>query len=275
MQANSSLYIEGSSVFHRMDSALKLGLLIIWAVATFLFLDVRIGAVMVVLGFGLLFLARIPWHKIRGIFYLVVGFNLLNVLFILVISPHFADKLVGDSTPLLELDGYSLSAQTLLYVATISMKYLSLFPVTLLFIYTTHPSQLASSLHRVGVPYKIAYAINIAFRYIPNIMQEYRTIVNAQQARGISFRKGEASFMQRARNLFVVILPLLISSLQRIDVVSNAMELRGFGCGRSRSWYHRKPLARLDWWMLLVGVLLIGLLCYLKSVVSGGFWFPG
>ena len=35
-------------------------------------------------------------------------------------------------------------------------------PVTAIFIFTTHPSEFASSLNKIGIPYKISYAINIA-----------------------------------------------------------------------------------------------------------------
>nr|WP_202968607.1 energy-coupling factor transporter transmembrane component T [Oceanobacillus picturae] len=33
-------------------------------------------------------------------------------------------------------------------------------------------------------------------------------------------------------------MPLIFSSLERIEVISNAMELRGFGKKKKRTWYH-------------------------------------
>jgi energy-coupling factor transport system permease protein len=35
--------------------------------------------------------------------------------------------------------------------------------------------------------------------------------------------------------------------MERIDVVSNAMELRGFGKQKKRTWYSRKPLKVADY----------------------------
>lgn len=106
-------------------------------------------------------------------------------------------------------------------------------PFTLIFIYTTHPSQFASSLHKIGLPYKIAYAINIALRYIPNIQAEYTLIKHAQEARGVPFEKGEARLFQRIKNRVTIFWPLIIHSLDRIDTISNAMDLRGFGKKKS------------------------------------------
>lgn len=109
------------------------------------------------------------------------------------------------------------------------MKYFTLLPFTLLFIYTTHPSEFVSSLNKFAVPYKITYAINIALRYIPSIQSEYIIIRHAQETRGVPFEKGEASLWIRMKNRVLIFWPLIIHSLERIDTVSNAMDLRGFG----------------------------------------------
>ena len=52
-------------------------------------------------------------------------------------------------------------------------------------------------------------------------------------------------------------LPLILSSLQRIDVISNAMELRGFGKNKGRTWYVQRAFKRNDYIAILVGVLLL------------------
>ena len=38
---------------------------------------------------------------------------------------------------------------------------------------TTHPSQFASSLNQIGVPYKIAYSVSLTLRYIPDLQEEF------------------------------------------------------------------------------------------------------
>lgn len=44
------------------------------------------------------------------------------------------------------------------------------------FLMTTHPSQFASSLNKIGVSYKVAYAVSLTMRYIPDIQEEFYTI---------------------------------------------------------------------------------------------------
>lgn len=45
------------------------------------------------------------------------------------------------------------------------------------------------------------------------------------------------------------------SSLNRIETISNAMELRGFGKEKKRTWYVQRRLQRNDW--LVIGFVLV------------------
>ena len=51
-----------------------------------------------------------------------------------------------------------------------------------------------------------------------------------------------------------ILLPLVMSSLNRIETVSNAMELRGFGKEKKRTWYVQRRLQKNDW--LTIGFVL-------------------
>lgn len=154
------------------------------------------------------------------------------------------------------------------------MKYFTLLPFTLLFIYTTHPSEFVSSLNKFAVPYKITYAINIALRYIPSIQSEYIIIRHAQEARGVPFEKGEASLWIRMKNRVLIFWPLIIHSLERIDTVSNAMDLRGFGKKDKRTWYYAKDAQKEDYITLFVGIIILIIAVYLKLNVFQSFWYP-
>ncbi len=73
-----------------------------------------------------------------------------------------------------------------------------------------------------------------------------RYTVTAQQARGIDL-SGKDKLFTRLKNSVAILLPLVMSSLNRIETVSNAMELRGFGKEKKRTWYTYRSLKRNDW----------------------------
>lgn len=274
MSKMGTLYMKDESYFHRMDGAVKLILFIIWMILTFLFFDFRILLFLFLIGCILVGIAKIPSRRIVLIFTVISTFSILNSTMILFITPTHGSELTGTYTPLLHIGYATITLETLFYTMTLSLKYFTLFPFTLIFIYTTHPSQFASSLSKIGLPYKITYAINIALRYIPSIQAEYELIKHAQEARGIPFHKGEATLFQRIKNRVTIFWPLVVNSLDRIDTVSNAMDLRGFGKKEKRTWYYRTEMQFLDYVALLIGFSVLIIAIYLKLTIFHSFWYP-
>lgn len=107
-----------------------------------------------------------------------------------------------------------------------------------LFISTTNLSEFAASLNRIGVSYKTSCSVALALRYIPDIQlqREYHDIAQSQQARGIGMGK-KASLVRRLKAASSIRMPLILSGMDRIEAISNAMELRGFGKNKKRTWY--------------------------------------
>ena len=62
--------------------------------------------------------------------------------------------------------------------------------------------------------------------------------------------------------------------MERIDVVSNAMELRGFGKKKNRTWYMAKKLSRTDKLVLLVTVVFSVLALWVTFRDGSRFYNP-
>jgi energy-coupling factor transport system permease protein len=128
-------------------------------------------------------------------------------------------------------------------------------PSALLLIVTTDPSEFASSLNKIGVPYSVAYAVSLSLRYIPDVQKDFENISHAQQARGVELSR-KVSLARRIKGVSQILLPLVFSSLERIDVISRAMELRGFGKHKKRTWYSERPFTCTDALTLVIAALL-------------------
>ena len=200
MNRSGALYIERDSFFHRLDGSVKLLVFVAWSAFVFLFMDARIFAALIGVGFVLLYLAKMPFRSVKPLVLFVIVFTLFNSLFLILITPEYGSQLAGRYTTAFHIGGLRFTWETLFFALTLSLKYLAILPVTLLFILTTHPSSFASSLNRLGVPYKVAYAVNIALRYIPDVTAEVAAIIQAQEARGVDFQKGDAGIWKRLKN---------------------------------------------------------------------------
>lgn len=174
-------------------------------------------------------------------------FLFLNLITVFLFSPYQGTEIYGTKTVLFHIaERYSVTTEQLFYEFNIMLKYFTVVPVVLMFMVTTNPSEFAASMNRLGISYNVGYAIAIALRYVPDVQSDFTKIKHAQEARGIEM-SNKASIFKRLKNMANIIFPLIFSSMDRIDVVSNAMELRGFGKKKKRTWYMGKPLERNDY----------------------------
>ena len=65
--------------------------------------------------------------------------------------------------------------------------------------------------------------------------------------------------MERIKNSIKILMPLVLTSLSRIDEISNSMQLRSFGKKNRRTWYVLKKMTAADYAMIVFcAVILIG-----------------
>ena len=153
------------------------------------------------------------------------------------------------------------------------LKYVASIPSVILFVSTTNPSEFAASLNKLGVKYSIAYSVALALRYIPDVQKEYYEISKAQQARGIEMSK-KAPLMKRIKSAASILIPLILTSMDRVEIVSNAMELRGFGKRKKRTWYMGRPFRTTDILSMVCCALLVALSFWLNWKNGSRFYNP-
>lgn len=257
-------YMERNSPIHRLTGVTKLICFLLWSFAAMLTYDTRVLLFLLLASLAILKISQVKIKEISFVLIFILIFLLLNDIAIYVFSPQEGVKIYGSKHVLFNLPGnYDLTLEQLFYQFNITIKYLAVIPAALLFIVTTHPSEFASSLNRIGVSYRIAFSVALALRYIPDIQRDYRNIALAQQARGIDLSRKE-KFFKRVKNAAAIIVPLIFSSLDRIEVISNALELRGFGKKKKRTWYSARPFAKRDY----IALILVGAFFILSLIIT-------
>ena len=267
-------YHAGTSFLHRLSGASKLLFLLLVSLAAMLSYDTRL---LLVIGLGALALFATSGIRLKDISFVLsfaLAFALLNVLMVYLFAPQYGVEIYGAKTVLLDgLGAYSITAQELFYLFNLALKYVCTIPLALIFLMTTHPSQFASSLNQIGVSYKIAYSVSLTLRYIPDVQEEYQTIRLSQEARGLELSK-KAKLVQRIKGNLQIISPLIFSSLERIDSISTAMELRRFGKNKKRTWYSYQAMEGKDYGMILTALAVLILSVLLIFLNQGRFYNP-
>ena len=267
-------YIDRPSPIHRLTGACKLVCLVAWTLAAMTSFYTPLLILMTVASFLLFRIANLKVKDISFMLSLMFIYVLLNNVLIFLFSPDHGASIYGTQTVLFKLFGpYIVTAEQLFYHLNIILKNACTIPIVLLFVCTTNPSEFAASLNRIGVSYRISYAVALALRYIPDIQREYRDISLAQQARGTEMSK-KASLVNRLKAASSILIPLILSSMERIETISNAMELRGFGKGKNRTWYSGRKFRKADLLCMLVCLLMIVLSLALTYFNGGRYYNP-
>ena len=267
-------YEKKDTWIHRLSGVTKLIFFLLWSITSMLTYDTRVLLVMLVLSMVIYGMSKTQWRQVGTVFKFIMLFLTINLIAIFLFSPGQGTLIYGTSTPLFRFtDRYTLTAEQLFYEFNVMIKYLTIIPAVFMFIVTTDPSEFAASLNKIGVSYNIGYALAIALRYIPDVQDDFNKIKHAQEARGIEM-SSKAKFMNRIKNMAAILFPLVFSSMDRIDVVSNAMELRGFGKYKKRTWYSAKPLKRNDYITLAFSFIFAAVALFVTFVDGSRFFNP-
>lgn len=258
---------------HRLSGLTKLICFLLLTFAIMFSYDIRVILGALVFSIILLRVAKITYGQIKMMVLYVLIFLFINLVITFLFSPEQGVQIYGTRHVIVKLFGrYVLTQEQVFYQVTKFFKYLSVIPLGILFLFTTNPSEFASSMNKVGVNYKAAYAFSLTLRYFPDVQRVYHDISQAQQARGLEM-SSKTSMGNRFKNSLMVVIPLIFSTLERIEVITNAMDLRGFGKEKHRTWYNKSQLGRRDWVALGVALLITAITVVMSVFVNHGRFY--
>lgn len=215
---------------------------------------------------------------VKAITVFVILMNLFNLFLVWVLQPDIGAEVCGGSTVLFWA-GHIVTSQTLWYFLVRFCKMMATFLAAMAFIQSITPSEIAAGLYACKIPYKVCMIVSIAFRYIPDIMRDFTNIKISMQARGMELDAKKASLGSRLKQNVLILVPLIITSFDRVGNIANAMDLRGFGKEKKRTYYSEHEEGRGDRIMKPVYLavwLLFAVVVILRIVRPGEFlvWYP-
>ena len=226
-------YNLADTFIHRLSGLTKLICFLFLTFAVMYSYDIRVILVVMVFSILLMRTAQIQFSQVRVMVIYVLIFIFTNAVISFFFSPEYGTTIYGTSHEFARVFGISLTYEQLFFQVTKMFKYASVIPLGMIFLLTTNPSEFASSLNAIKVNYKAAVAVALTLRYFPDIQRDYKDIYLAQQARGLELSR-KAKFIDRFKNSLLIVIPLIFSTLDHVEVISNAMDLRGFSKSKTR-----------------------------------------
>jgi len=243
-------YTGGDSFLHRLNPIVKL--LCAFLLCASCFITGRIPAVVCIIAINLclaLAASRDVFFRAVKIFLALIKFSLVLFLVQVFVIRDGEILFTFPFNIIITKNGVAFS---LLFVLRLICATLPLGLVLSI----TRMSDIAASLTRVfGIPYKYAFALTTAMRYIPIFSVEMAGIIEAQMARGIEF--DTKNFFKKIKLFLPLCAPLLISSVRKIEGGAMSAELRGFNFRTRASGWKTYPFRAADFAALLFCGLLI------------------
>lgn len=275
MKAKIFDYVEKDNVIYNLSGLSKLICFICMTTAVMYSYDIRFVVCMMIISLGLFRVAELKFNQIKTMLLYVVIFLGMNFVLTFIFNPTYGTEIYGTFHELFRMNDYLIvTAEQLVYQITKTSKYASVVPLGMMFLLTTNPSEFAASLNRAGISYKGTYAVSLTLRYFPDTVRDYNDIALAQQSRGLDLSKKE-KMGTRIKNIINICVPLIFGTLDRIEMITNAMDLRGFGKHKKRTWYVTEPLKKNDCIAIAFAVLILVVALFLGFVINGSrFWNP-
>lgn len=237
-------YYPGKSILHRLDPRTKFVGTLVFLISVFVFHTFWGYAVATVFLASMIKLSTVPVKFIFKGLKAIIIILLITVCFNMILTP--GEVLWKFGILKITKEGISMAVK-------MAIRLIYLVIGSSVMTLTTTPNQLTDGLERllrplnkIRVPvHEISMMMSIALRFIPILLEETDKIMKAQIARGADFESG--NFIQRAKNMVPLLVPLFISAFRRANDLAMAMEARCYHGGSGRTQMKPLKYAFRDW----------------------------
>ncbi|MBK7319246.1 energy-coupling factor transporter transmembrane component T [Candidatus Villigracilis affinis] len=225
MSEHSLRYIDNDSFFTRIDALSKLIWVILVILTTFQLTSNLSRVVMLaVVVFVMIILARVPLKTI---------WQAMPIILIMGTLLFFVHLFTAPSTQTINVLGFSVGKEGfdkgLQYFLRITIMVLASF----ILIWTTDIRDLMVGLVSIGMPYRYAFTVFMALRFLPVVQQEVDAVKAAHAIRG---RASSSPIRHRIRLWQRYMFTVIVNGLRKAENTALAIESRGFGAFPDRTF---------------------------------------
>ncbi|SDZ76846.1 energy-coupling factor transport system permease protein [Thalassobacillus cyri] len=255
----NSLYMPKDSLIHSLDPRTKMLFVVFVVASSFILNDPALQLVFLVALFPLVVMAKVvkPY---------LISIQFLLLFAVLIMTVHGIYNPIG-VTPVFEIfGGLTFKYESMVYASVMSFRILVIGTAAVLFVMTTHPSDMASALVKWKVPHSFAFILLSTFQIIPIIAREAKIVMEAQQARCLDVK---GSLIQRVKNLVPMFAPLFIITFMKVHQLSYVLECRAFSRKGEKTSLRETKIGSLDYTFLLGMLGFLAFEIYLKLFMMG------
>ena len=121
------------------------------------------------------------------------------------------------------------------------------------FFTSASPQDFTLMLMKFNVPYRFAMLVGLSVRFLPLMKTEYVSIIDSQRTRGLKME----SVWDNLKAIIPTFMPFLYRAVRRSTETALAMELRGYGRSKTRTFSSNLVLKHYDFALIAAMLLVI------------------
>jgi energy-coupling factor transport system permease protein len=275
-------YRKRDSIIQFFDPSAWLIFYTCFVISTLFFWDVRYLAFFTGISLLVVFNADISWSESRRTWIFIGGFITFFALLTFLtgrggVEVYEQEHLLRELKAPFSIFGWQpqlrITAEKIMFALGQFERVFSLASMTILIPYSLNPAHYGVIFRRLGLPDKIAYAMDLTMRFIPTFGRDFQLTMDAQKARGYELEKLQGGLIAQVRKLAPLIIPVTIHAIAGSEDIIDAMDLRAFGTG-PRTWLVQLKYERKDHALIVFGVLILVSSLLLSLFGFGQFWVP-
>jgi len=250
--------------------------------STLFFWDVRFLTPLLLISLIALFTSGVKWHEMRRAF-LFIGFFIIFFAFLTFLTgrggmevyeeEHLVRSLEAPFTIFGWQPTLEITVERAFFALSQLVRVFSIAVMTILIPYSMDPSYYGITFRGLGLPDKIAYAMDLTMRFIPTFGRDFQLTMDAQKARGYELEKISGGLVAQVRKLGPLMVPVIIHAIIGSEDIIDAMDLRAFGIG-PRTWLQELTYQTRDRVLIALAILLIVGSVVVIFLGYGAFWVP-
>jgi energy-coupling factor transport system permease protein len=253
-----------------------------YLVTTLFFWDIRFLAPLVLIAVVVLLTSGLKWKEIRRAFLFIVGFVFVFTLLTFLTGRggsevYQQEHLIREFRASFSILGWTptlkITVERAFFAVSQFGRVFGIAIMTILIPYSLNPALYGVTFRGLGLPDKIAYAMDLSMRFIPTFGRDFQLTMDAQRARGYELEKISGGLIQQVRKLGPLMIPVTIHAIIGSEDIIDAMDLRAFGIG-PRTWLEQLHYQRRDWILIGFGIFLLAVALEVIYWGYGGFWVP-
>jgi energy-coupling factor transport system permease protein len=277
-------YRERDTIIQRLDPRARIIFMLAMLFSIIQFWDLRFMVVFLSIAALQFALARLTWRETRRTLLLMSAIILfMTILTFLtgrggVGTAYAEEHIISQLGPLTVpwvgwKIGLTISAEKTIFAIS---QLLRMYTITLMAIvipYTVDPKLYGVTFRGLGLPDKFAYAMDLAFRFVPTLGRDFSVTMDAQRARGYEVEKLSGGILAQIRKLAPLLVPVVVHSIVGAEDIIDAMDLRAFGIQR-RTWVHKLTYGTRDYILIASGAAIFIASTALSFADIGSLWVP-